>query len=238
MRVFKFLIQLIILSLLLTTCSKDENGDIVPDLTKNAFYINNNEYLIKDGLVANSGGEGLQDNYDYIFILYSSGISFDTNYAFYEGLSGVGDVIIIEITTKSWDGPKLGAYSTDNEEGEQRIEDIMCFINYNPETWASSNMYYFSSATMELWKEEGEYEITINALGEEFNQNDEIIDYNVQLVANYNGILPEYDFLIEDPADSKFDADTINFTIGIDYAHPENTLFLGKNLISVMRILK
>jgi hypothetical protein len=186
MRAFRFLILLIILPLLITTCSKKEDAEFDPDLTKNAFYVNNNYgYLLADGLVANSGGAGLQESYDYNFILYSSGISHDPGSLFYEGFTGVGDVISIEISTDSWDGPKPGTYSTDNEEGEQKIEDLMCFLNFDSETWEVSNMYYFSSATMNLQIEGDEYEITINATGGEFNEDDEIINDNIQMAAHY-----------------------------------------------------
>lgn len=231
MRVFKFLIQLIILSLLITTCSKDENEVIVPDFSKNAFYINNNnEYILVDGLIANSGGEGFQGNYDYQIVLFSSGISFDTSYSFDEGFDGVGDAISIEITTDSWEGPKSGIYSTDNEEGKQKIEDIMCFINFHTENWLSSNLYYFPSATMELQKERDEYEITINASGIELNvyDDDEILNDNIQIIAHYKGVLSECDFITEDPSICKFDIDTIDFTFGIDYEHPEKYLVPGE----------
>jgi hypothetical protein len=46
-------------------------------------------------------------------------------------------------------------------------------------------MYYFSSATMNLQIEGDEYEITINAKGGEFNEDDEIINDNVQMAAHY-----------------------------------------------------
>ncbi len=222
--------MLIILPLLIVTCSKKEDKELNPDLTKNAFYINNNdnEYLLADGFVSNSGGEGLQENYDYNIVLYSSGISFDTSYSFFEGFEGIGDAISMEITTDSWDGPKPGTYSTDNEEGEQRIEDIACYININIETWEASNMYYFSSATMILQKEGDEYEITINASGVEFNEDEVIINDKIQMAAHYKGILPEYYFITEDPSICKFDADTIDFTFGLDYDHPEKYLIPGE----------
>lgn len=227
MRAFWFLLLLIILPLLITTCTENEEKEFNPDLTKNVFYINKNEYLLADGLVANSGGEGLQENYDYNFILYSSGISFNDN-SFEEGFSGVGNAISIEITTDSWDGPKPGTYSTHNDEGEQKIEDIYCFIDFNTETWAVSHMYYFSSATMNLQKEGDEYNITINATGAEFNEDDEIINNSIQMVAHYKGVLPEYNFITEDPTICIFDIDTVDFTYGIDYDHPEKYLIPGE----------
>ena len=212
------------------TCSKNEDKEFVPDLTKNAFYINSNEYLLSDGLVANSGGEGLQESYDYQIILFSSGISFDTVCSFDEGLNGIGNAISIEITTNSWDGPQPGTYSTDNEEGEQNIEELMCILNFNTETWGASNMYYFPSATMNLRKEGDEYEITINAIGVEFNieDDDEIINDNIQMAAHYEGILLECDFITEDPSVCKFDVDTMDFTFGIDYDDPAKYLVSGE----------
>lgn len=230
MRPIRFLLLLIILPLLIMTCSKKEDEEFVPDLTKNAFYINSNEYLLSDGLVANSGGEGLQESYDYQIILFSSGISFDTSYSFDEGLNGIGNAISIEITTDLWDGPQPGTYSTDNEEGEQKIEDLMCVLNFNTGTWGASNMYYFPSAAMSLRKEGDEYEITINAIGVEFNieDDDEIINDNIQMAAHYKGILPECDFITEDPSVCKFDVDTMDFTFGIDYDDPAKYLVPGE----------
>lgn len=228
MSVFKFLIQLIILFLLITACSKDENEEIAPDLTKNAFYIDNIEYLIADGIVANIGGDGLQETYDYLFVLYSSGISFNANQSFDEGFSGIGNALVIGITTDSWAGPIAGKYSTENTEGELEIENVACFINFNLETIAASKMYSFSSATMDLSIEGGVYEITINGLGEEIGENNEIMKNNVKLTAHYKAILPEYEFIPEDPALCEFDIDTIDFTFGIDYAHPDMYLIPGE----------
>ena len=46
MKAFKFIILLITIATFFITCSKDENGDFNPDLTKNAISINNSESLM------------------------------------------------------------------------------------------------------------------------------------------------------------------------------------------------
>ena len=230
MRAFRFLILLIILPLFIIACSKKDNGDFNPDLTNNIFYINdnNNDYVLTDGFVAYYGEEHSFENFNYSIVLYSSGISFDTSYSFDEEFQGTGDAIGIDIIADAWDGPDPGTYSTDFEEGEQGIEDIVCYINFNIETEELSHLYYFSSATIILQKEGSEYELTINGSGVEYNDNDEIINDGIKIAAHYKGSLPEYYFLTEDPSKCSFNADTIDFTYGIDYDHPEKYLVPGE----------
>ncbi len=186
MKTFRFLILLIILSLLIISCSKDENGDINRDLTKNVFYIGNNEFLLANG------------NFFYVWkryypyeiqiVLHTSGIGVidGPNY------TGTGDVFNITINAADTSGVlNHGIYSTDFDEEKEWFLEIECYINVNTETMEVSHGYIMISGTMLLEKEENEYEIDINGLCDKISDNGELIESGIEMVAHYKGTLPE-----------------------------------------------
>jgi hypothetical protein len=146
MRVFRLLILLIFLPLFIFTCSRNDDGDFVPDLTKNVFYIDNNEYLLSDGFIEYAGTNNPRSPFRSIFTisLYSSCISYDTSYhGGFQGLQGIGDMIIMEAITDAWDRPDTGTYSTDCNEGEIGYMELMGFVDFETEEFDAYRSYEF-----------------------------------------------------------------------------------------------
>ena len=188
MKKFRFLILLIILPLFIISCSKDENGDIIRDLTKNVFYIGNNEYLLANGHFIYVWKRWYP--YEVLISLYSSGFDIIDGL----NLTGTGDVFNITINAADTSGVlNQGTYSTDfDEEEEWFLDEIECYININSETMEASHGYIMTSGTMLLEKEGNEYEITINGLGGEYTlDSGELIESGIEMVAHYKGTLPE-----------------------------------------------
>ncbi len=186
MKKFRFLILLIIIPLFIISCSKDENGDINRDLTKNVFYIGNNEYLLANGNFAYVWKRYYP--YEVLIVLYTSGISNINGLNF----TGTGDVFNITINAADTSGVlNQGTYSTDFDEEKEWFLEIECYINANAETMEVSYGYIMTSGTMLLEKEENEYEITINGLGDKINDDGQLIESGIEMVAHYKGTLPE-----------------------------------------------
>lgn len=200
MKAFRFLILLIAISSLIITCSKDEEEEFNPDLTKNAIFISDGEYSLTQGFIA---CVWQKHPYDFMIQLFSSGLSHDTSEHFYGTFEGIGDFISLEITTDSWDGPDPGTYSTDVEDGEPGFMEAELALNLNAETFEASRVYELSSGTMILQKEGNEYEFTINGKCKEYDQVDdgEVIKEGINIALHYKGSLPEYNFLTEDPSE-------------------------------------
>lgn len=226
MRTFRFLLPLIIFPLFLISCSKKEDVEFNPDLTKNAIYIDNNKFTLSKGSIAYVSGERPFNGYEFIIVLYSSGIN--SGDEGWDDFNGKGDIIGITILTDTWDSPNTGIYSTDFDDEDPGYVEIDCFINFDLETWESSHYYHFSSGTMTLQKEGSEYEFTILGKGTEYNENEVIINDGINIAVHYKGTLPEFDFLAKDPLECSFSTDTLDFTFGIDYDHPEKYLVPGE----------
>jgi hypothetical protein len=193
MKIYRLLIPFIIITTAMTVCSKDKNEGFDPDLTKNALFISDGEYLLSQGLVT---CVWQKHPYEFMIQLFSAGLNHDTSENIYGTFMGMGDIITMEITTDTFAGPDPGTYSTDIEDGDPGFIEAEFILNFNAETFEASRVYELSSGSLMLQKAGSEYEFTIEGKCNEFDQLEDrdVVKEGINLALHYKGNLPEYHF--------------------------------------------
>ena len=199
-------ILLAILFLFFMSCdNEDENITPIMDLTKNVMYIDGEEYNLTSALI--SYDDYINGEHNYGLFLYSDGFVFNG-----DEFDGQGDFIAIEFVSETWDGPSQKIHE---------LDDIIVGINFSASTWQNDHFYGFEEGTLDIIKEDGIYEFTIEAIGTEYDDEQEkVIKSNVELKAHYKGSSYELNFPTEDPSACQLDMESFDYTFGIDYNNP------------------
>ena len=215
-------VLILLLSILIIGCNKVDEDAIVPNKNENAFYIDGIQFPLSSGMIEYvSDGNGL-DGYGFNVVLYSSGISLNG-----EDFEGEGDFVSLYFLSNSWEYPNDGTYYSTNE--GLGFLDVACGVDVVASSFTYEHLYAFSSSSMALKRDGGTYEIIVEGTGEEYIEDvEEPIKTNIELQVVFQGVLPEYNFLSEEPSLCDFDIDTLDFTFGIDYDHPEKYLVPGE----------
>ena len=224
----KVTIVLGVLTVLLNACSKEIANKIndIDDLPrdKNAFYIDGAEYALSKGVIQYWKGGTPDEGYNFFVTLLSSGLSYDG-----ENANGHGDYIDFDIFSETWDDLKSGTYSFSSSGNRAGCFYGTATLGFDVQSWTPSNVYRFTSGEILIKNIEDQYELTMDCMADQINyQSGDIISTNHKILAYYKDALLEIGFLTEDPNVCKFDIDTMDFTFGIDYDHPEKYLLPGE----------
>ena len=182
MKSIKILSLIIVIPLLIISCSKD-NDDL--DNNKNGvLIIHGTEYVLIGGNIYYEGQHGAEHGYIFYCNLYSSGINLETE-------KGTGHMVAMEMYSETNDDIKTGTYSFDDETGALGTFHGSIFLDYNTETWTFSAAYKPTSGTIIISKSDGEYEVTIDVKADEYSDTDDLIDSDVIISCHYKGKLTQ-----------------------------------------------
>jgi hypothetical protein len=184
MKSIKILSLIVVIPLLILSCSKDKGTD---NHTKGVLIIRDTEYALIGGNIYYEGQHGAEQGYIFYIVMYSSGINLETE-------KGTGHMVSVEMYSETNDDVKNGTYSFDNETGAIGTFDGLISLDFNTETWAYSASYRPTSGTIMISKSGVEYEMTMDVKVNEYDDTDDLIDSDVEISCHYQGKLTRKNF--------------------------------------------
>jgi len=132
MKLKSLLITLCVLSVVISSCKKDEDKD--SDLS-NYFTYSGNTYELGKGVVTDWGeNEGL-NTYDFDVLLFSSTIQYNATSDEY---TGQGHIMYLDLNSTSANGLVNGTYTYSENRGAFTFVDGQIGINFNISTFAGT----------------------------------------------------------------------------------------------------
>ncbi len=180
MKSIKIISSVIVIALLIISCSKDDDAEN----NKGLIIIQNTEYELIGGNIYYEGQHAADQGYIFYIVLYSSGINLETE-------KGTGHMVAMEMYSETEDDIKAGTYTFDDETGKVGTFHGSIYLDYNTETWAYSAAYMTKSGTIIISKSGDRYEMTIDVSADEYNDAEDLIMSDVKISCHYKGKLTQ-----------------------------------------------
>lgn len=182
---------LLIIPLIFTSCSKDDNTEEDPPPVQGEFTIDDVEYALHYGSISYWGE--VDDNVHLFGImLHSSGIYVEWN----EGYVGQGDAVGFFLLSENRDLPDPGSYSIIPEEDDWLAGSafgVTMYIDYGPGVGGDEGQQYLCTEGEVLFdKDDIEYEFTINTVADKINPSTgNITEEDIDISVNFKGTILE-----------------------------------------------
>ncbi len=214
--------------LILICCSKDIDSGIydINDIPrdKNGFYIDGVEHSLSKGVIEYIESGTSHEGSQFSIALLSAGLNFDG-----EKAEGNGDFFDITFFSETWDDLKSGSYSFKASGNMVGCFYGMTVLGFDVQSSTSAKVYLLTSGSIMVNKIENMYELIMDCRADEIHWEDgNTLSTDHKILTYYKGDLLMFGFLKEEPNACKIDPDTMDFTFGIDYDHPEKYLLSGE----------
>ncbi|MCU4176210.1 hypothetical protein [Carboxylicivirga sp. N1Y90] len=224
MKTLKIIILLIAAALIVAGCNKDDEKDIVPDTGINAFYIDGIEYPISKGTIHYFTENGPDFGYVYIISLFSDNLYFDG-----ENATGTGYFINMPIYSQHADILQGDVFRSNNKLTDTDAYECVAVLDYDAATEAFSGVYHTDKGSLTVQRNGDEFELILTQASanrirglEDFD----ILSSNHTMMFYFKGSLVEFELEFE--AECELDMESVDFSFGIDYEHPEKYLEPGE----------
>jgi len=157
-KLFKPFIAVLLLSLFVVRCKKDEEESV-----KNYFNYNGTEFALSQGFLENYGKYGDDEGYNIDLILLSSDFTIHEGSGEIDSISGKGDILLFEIYTSLPDKLDVRDYMYDaTESGAAGTFDWgILGMDLNMET-ETGTAYEITAGKVSVTSNGSTYEITIH----------------------------------------------------------------------------